>query len=142
MTIVYLGGWLAVKNGIKWILLLPVSLAIMVAVRTLYRLIINVFLGPSSGVMAMLDELFVTAAATGAYLYAGTHIAPAHKYATSIVLSLIYSVFAIVAFVLLISQYGDFFPRGETEYSIWGTAVAVLTCIAYCVAMAKRRIKM
>ena len=141
MIIVYLGEWIAVQNGIKWIVLFPVSLAIMVSVRILYRLIINIFIGPSSGAMAMLDELFVTAAATGAYLYVGTHIAPAHKYATAIVLSLIYSVFAIVAFVLLITQYGDFFPRGETEYSIWGIAVAVVTCIAYCVAMAKKRIK-
>lgn len=128
------------QNGLKWIALLPVSLAIMVAVRILYRLIINIFLGPSSGVIAMLDELFITAAATGAYLYVGTHIAPGHKYATAIVLSLIYSVFAIVALVLLISQYGDFFRGGENEYSIWGITVAIVTCIAYCVAMSKKRI--
>ena len=105
----------------------------------LYRLSITVFMGPSSGAIAMLDELFVTAAATGAYLYVGTHLAPAHKYATAIVLSLIYSVFSIVVLVLVITQYGNILPSVETAYSSWGIVVAIAICAAYCIAMSKKR---
>ena len=89
----------------------------------------------------MIDELFITAAATAGYLYIGTHIAPTHKLPTAIVLSVLYIVFAVVALSLLISKYGDVIIGGDASYSYWGIAVAAGTCIAYCASMSKKSSK-
>ena len=126
-------------NVLRWIVLLPAALGAMMVVRILYRLIINIFMGPSSGAIAMLDEFFVTATATGAYLYAGTHIAPSHKYAAAIALSLIYSVFSMVVLVLVLTRYGNIMQDVGADYSSWGIVVAIATCVAYCARMTKKK---